>query len=516
MPVPTRSDLAAASDDSAPVCRIWPGCCTSCQALFGAYGVFIDELYYVSCAKRLAWGYVDHPPLAPFLLRGALAIFGDSIVALRVPAATCGALVVFLTGWISRPARRLAIRTGDRLRGGRLVAAAAGAVRVLLDERHRAGVVAGAGRHAHRDRATRRRALVAALWRAGRPRAAHQAHRDDVRGGAWRRAAAHACPPASAQPVAVGRRGSGAGPGRCPTRSGNRRTDGRHWSSIATPRCTRTTPPRPARFCMQQALFMSPGVLPVTLAGLAWLWRRPGAQLRHIPVQFVVMLGAADVVGAEPARSAGGPLPSALCGRRRLAGRAGRGAVRIVRIALPIWIARVGSAAASSRHPAAVARPDRAAPGAARHLASVRARRRQAHAAAPVLCRPARMAAAGRRRRGRARHAAAGGTHARRVLRAELRAGQRARLAWRVASAGAGLLDPQHVVLLGPARVNPEVAIVLGDDRESLEALFGEVTQSRVHECGACMPWRNHMPIWIVRKPKVQLADKWPGWKKFE
>ncbi len=45
----------------------------------GAYGIFIDELYYVSCAKRLAWGYVDHPPLAPFLLRGALAIFGDSI-----------------------------------------------------------------------------------------------------------------------------------------------------------------------------------------------------------------------------------------------------------------------------------------------------------------------------------------------------------------------------------------------------------------------------------------------------
>ncbi len=68
----------------------------------------------------------------------------------------------------------------------------------------------------------------------------------------------------------------------------------------------------------------------------------------------------------------------------------------------------------------------------------------------------------------------------------------------------------------GPPPTDPQVAIVLGDDRESLEALFGEVTESRVHQCGACMPWRNHMPIWIVRKPKVQLADKWPGWKKFE
>ena len=79
----------------------------------GAYGVFIDELYHVSCAKRLAWGYVDHPPLAPFVLRGALAIFGDSIVALRVPAATCGALVVFLTGWIS--ARLGASRYGQAI-----------------------------------------------------------------------------------------------------------------------------------------------------------------------------------------------------------------------------------------------------------------------------------------------------------------------------------------------------------------------------------------------------------------
>ena len=114
--------------------------------VFGAYGIFIDELYYVSCAKRLAWGYVDHPPLAPFLLRGALAIFGDSIVALRVPAATCrraGRLAHRMDRWT---ARRFAIRTGDSVRRGRVVAAAAGAVRVLLDERHRAGVVAGVGR----------------------------------------------------------------------------------------------------------------------------------------------------------------------------------------------------------------------------------------------------------------------------------------------------------------------------------------------------------------------------------
>ena len=49
--------------------------------LFPEYGYFRDEFYYIACAKRLAWGDVDHPPLAPFLLRVVLLTLGDSLLA---------------------------------------------------------------------------------------------------------------------------------------------------------------------------------------------------------------------------------------------------------------------------------------------------------------------------------------------------------------------------------------------------------------------------------------------------
>ena len=32
-------------------------------AFLPGYGIFRDELYYLACARRLDWGYVDHPPL---------------------------------------------------------------------------------------------------------------------------------------------------------------------------------------------------------------------------------------------------------------------------------------------------------------------------------------------------------------------------------------------------------------------------------------------------------------------
>jgi 4-amino-4-deoxy-L-arabinose transferase-like glycosyltransferase len=69
--------------------------------LFGGYGYFIDELYYLSCARRLAFGYVDHPPLAPLLLRGVTTILGEGIVAIRLLPAIGAGVLVLLTGWLT-------------------------------------------------------------------------------------------------------------------------------------------------------------------------------------------------------------------------------------------------------------------------------------------------------------------------------------------------------------------------------------------------------------------------------
>jgi hypothetical protein len=71
-------------------------------AALGPYGYYIDEPYYLACARRLAWGYVDHPPLSPLILRATTAILGSSMVAIRLPAALAGALTAFLTGRIAR------------------------------------------------------------------------------------------------------------------------------------------------------------------------------------------------------------------------------------------------------------------------------------------------------------------------------------------------------------------------------------------------------------------------------
>jgi 4-amino-4-deoxy-L-arabinose transferase-like glycosyltransferase len=64
----------------------------------GRFGIFRDEYYYLACAARPAWGYVDQPPLSIWVLSVWKAVFGDSVHSIRVLPALCGSGLVVLTG----------------------------------------------------------------------------------------------------------------------------------------------------------------------------------------------------------------------------------------------------------------------------------------------------------------------------------------------------------------------------------------------------------------------------------
>src|SRR5262249_9696234 len=66
------------------------------------YGWFRDELYYVACGKRLAWGYVDHPPVVAVIARLAGPLLGDSLVGLRLFAGAAGAAAIVIAAELTR------------------------------------------------------------------------------------------------------------------------------------------------------------------------------------------------------------------------------------------------------------------------------------------------------------------------------------------------------------------------------------------------------------------------------
>jgi hypothetical protein len=66
------------------------------------YGWFRDELYYLSCARRLAWGYVDHPPFSVAVIAGVRAVLGESLPAIRLVPALAGAGIVIALAMLAR------------------------------------------------------------------------------------------------------------------------------------------------------------------------------------------------------------------------------------------------------------------------------------------------------------------------------------------------------------------------------------------------------------------------------
>jgi hypothetical protein len=84
------------------------------------YGYFRDELYFIACARHLAWGYVDQPPLVA-LAAWLASPFGYALPAIRVLPALAAAA-----------AAGLAVRVAKDLGGGRFAQWCAGITVALV------------------------------------------------------------------------------------------------------------------------------------------------------------------------------------------------------------------------------------------------------------------------------------------------------------------------------------------------------------------------------------------------
>ena len=71
-------------------------------ALAARYGFHRDELYFLACARHLALGYVDQPPLVPLSAWLSTASLGSSAVAMRVAPALAAATAVVLSACLAR------------------------------------------------------------------------------------------------------------------------------------------------------------------------------------------------------------------------------------------------------------------------------------------------------------------------------------------------------------------------------------------------------------------------------
>jgi len=66
------------------------------------YGVYSDELYFIVCGQHLAAGYVDQPPLIPWIAGLSHALFGAAPLPLRLIPALAAAATVALTAELAR------------------------------------------------------------------------------------------------------------------------------------------------------------------------------------------------------------------------------------------------------------------------------------------------------------------------------------------------------------------------------------------------------------------------------
>ncbi|MGD1017210.1 MAG: glycosyltransferase family 39 protein [Roseiarcus sp.] len=100
---------------TAPALWLGAACLVVHLVANGHYGLFRDELYFIVCGLRPAFGYVDQPPLIPLIAAASFKLFGTALTPLRFVPALAAATAV-----------ALAADLAGRLGGGRFAQTLAG------------------------------------------------------------------------------------------------------------------------------------------------------------------------------------------------------------------------------------------------------------------------------------------------------------------------------------------------------------------------------------------------------
>jgi len=487
-------------------------------AIIGPYGYFIDEFYYIACSDHLALGYVDHPPLSIFLLRLVREAIGDSLPALRLVPSLAGAATVFVIGLTAR-------RLGAGLFGQALAALAAMVgpvyhtvlsyysmnplglltwavvflILVEIERQHRPrlwlllGVLAGLGlQNKHTF------GLLLAALAVGLLLTRARRHLKDRR--LW---IGLALAFLLILPNLAWQAGHG-------------------WPSIEFYRnaqAYKNNPTAPLAVLAQQVLSINPLALPVWLGGLIFfLFTKRGRRYRHLGIAYLVLLilmmlgrqGRPDrIAGAYMILFAGGSVLVGEALRRRC--------LRRLRWVYPVLLMLSGAALAPVGLP--ILQPETTA----RYVAAL--------GVVPQI------------EKGAGKQAALPQWLADRMgweelvsdvaaVSAMIEPRERDRTVIVAPSYGqAGAIDllgrgrdlpPAYATQnsyfhWGPPPDSADVVIIVGPfSEEGARHYFEEVELARIHNCDWCMPWRDGIPIWLARKPKVLWSDAWPELRSYE
>ena len=487
-------------------------------SLIGEYGYFIDEFYYIACSNHLAFGYVDHPPLSILLLRAVRAAIGDSLPALRIIPSLAGAATILVTGVIAR--RMGANGFGQALAAGAamvgsiyhvtfsmysmnalavLMWAIAFWILVEIERRNEPrlwlafGLLAGL---ALENKHTFSLLLIAlAVGLVVTPARRHLA-------GRWLWLGL-AIAVVLFSPNLLWQMDNG-----WPSLEFYRNAD--IYKNVPTP---------PLEVLKQQALYMNPAATAVWLAGLVFfLATAQGRRYRHLGCVYMVLL-AIMLIGqkSRPDRIANVYTVLFAGGGVLLGAIAQRSGWRWLRWVLPATLIAAGVALVPlglPLMPPQLTSDYASALGIVPRIEKGEGKKAELPQWLADRCGWEQL------------------VDDVELVAARISPEQRKRAAILAPSYGqAGAIEllgrgrnlppvyaPQNSYFhWGPPPDSVEVAIIIGPFGEDMvRAFFEEYELAGTHDCNWCMPWRDEVPIWLARRPKVPFSVAWQGLKHYE